>query len=94
MHVEKTEVMRTSRQPSAVQIMIDQKQLEDVGYFNCLCRMITNDAKCTREIKSRCNVAKAATTVLWKVRTATQLYPPEDSNPQQYHSESLKCSIL
>jgi hypothetical protein len=43
MHVDKTEIMRTSRQPPAVQIMIDQKQLENVGYFNCLCSMITND---------------------------------------------------
>ena len=94
MNVDKTEVMRTSRQPSAVQIMIDQKQLENVGYFKCLCSMITNDAKCTRDIKSRYAVAKAATTILWNVRTATKLYVPEDSNLEQYRRESLKCRIL
>ena len=34
MNVEKTKVMRISRQPSPVTIMIDQKQLENVVYFN------------------------------------------------------------
>jgi hypothetical protein len=40
--------------------MIDQKQPENVEYFNCLGSMITNDARCTREIKSRIAMAKAA----------------------------------
>jgi len=31
MNVEKTKVMRISRQPSPVQIMTDQKHLENVG---------------------------------------------------------------
>jgi len=36
-----------------VKIMIDQKKLENVEYFNSCCSMITNDARCTtREIKS------------------------------------------
>jgi hypothetical protein len=47
MNVEKTKVMRISRQPSAMEIMIDQKQLENVEYFNYLGSMITNDARCT-----------------------------------------------
>jgi hypothetical protein len=38
--------------------MIDQKQLENVEYFNYLGSMI-NDARCAREIKSRITVAKA-----------------------------------
>jgi len=46
MHAVITEVKGASKQPSAAQIMIDQKQLENVGYFNRLCSMITNDAKC------------------------------------------------
>jgi len=33
--------------------MTDQKQLENVEYFSCLGSMITNDARCTWEIKSR-----------------------------------------
>jgi len=37
MNVEKTKVMRISRQPSPVTIMIDQKQLENVE-----CGMINN----------------------------------------------------
>jgi hypothetical protein len=34
MNVEKTKVMRISRQPSPIKIMIDQKQLKNVEYFN------------------------------------------------------------
>jgi hypothetical protein len=40
-------------QPSPVQIMIDQNQAENVEYFNYLGSMITNDARCTREMKSK-----------------------------------------
>jgi len=40
--------------------MIDQKQPENVEYCNCLSSMVTNYAKCTREIKSRIAMAKAA----------------------------------
>jgi hypothetical protein len=35
-NVEKTKVMRISRQPSPIEIMMDQKQLENVEYFNYL----------------------------------------------------------
>jgi hypothetical protein len=58
--VEKTKVMRISRQPSPIQIIVDQKQPENVEYFNCLGSMITNDAGCTREFKSRIAMAKEA----------------------------------
>ena len=44
--------MRISSQPSPVQIMIDQKQHENVEYFNYLGSKITNDARCTHEINS------------------------------------------
>jgi hypothetical protein len=60
MNVEKTKVMRISRQPSPIKIMIDQKQLENVEYLKYLGSMITNDARCTHEIKSRIAMAKAA----------------------------------
>jgi hypothetical protein len=59
MNVEKTKVMRISRQPSPIKIMIDQKQLENLEYFSYLGSMITNDARCTREIKSGIAMAKA-----------------------------------
>jgi hypothetical protein len=58
MNVGKTKVMRISRQPSPMKIMIDQNQLENVEYFNYLGSMITSDARCTREIKSRIAMAK------------------------------------
>jgi hypothetical protein len=60
LNVEKFKVMRISRQPSPLQIMINKRQLQNVGYFNCFGSMITNDARCTREIKSRIAVTKAA----------------------------------
>jgi len=60
MNVGKTKVMRISRQPSPVTIMINQKQLENVECFKYLGSMLTNDARCTREIKSRIAMAKAA----------------------------------
>jgi len=60
MNVEKTKVMRISRQPSPVTIMIDQKQLESVECFKYLGSLLTNDGRCVREIKSRIAMAKAA----------------------------------
>jgi hypothetical protein len=49
-NVEKSKVTGISRQPSPIRIIRDQKQLENVEYFNCLSSMITNDATCAREI--------------------------------------------
>jgi len=53
--------MRLLRLPSTIQIMIDQKQLGNVEYFSCLGSMVTTDARCTREIKSRIAMEKAST---------------------------------
>ena len=55
----KTKVMRISRQPSPIQIMLDQKQPESAEYFSYLSSMITYDARCPQEIKSRMAMAKA-----------------------------------
>ena len=51
MNVEKTKVMRISRQPFLVKIMIDQKQLQNVGSFKYLGSILTNDSRCICEIK-------------------------------------------
>jgi hypothetical protein len=59
MNVVKTTVMGISRQPSPIHIMIDQKQMDNVEYFNCVGSMLTKDARCTREMKSRIAMAKA-----------------------------------
>jgi hypothetical protein len=40
--------------------MIDQKQLENVECFKYLGSMLTNDGRCTCEIKCRISMAKAA----------------------------------
>jgi len=60
MNVEKTKVMRISRQPSPATITIGQKQLENVKCFKYLCSTLTEDGRCTCEIKSRIAMAKAA----------------------------------
>jgi len=65
-NVEKTKVMRISRQPFQIKIMIDQKQLENVDCFKYLGSILTNDGSCTCKIKYRIAVAKAA---FYKKRT-------------------------
>jgi len=60
MNVEKTKVMRISRKPCPVKIMIDQKQLENVESFKYLGSSLTNDGRCTCEIKCRIGMVNAA----------------------------------
>jgi hypothetical protein len=60
MNVEKTKIMRISTQPFPVKIMIDQKQLENVEPFKYLGSILTNDGRCTCEIKGMIAMAKAA----------------------------------
>jgi hypothetical protein len=57
---KKTKVMKISRQPSSVEIMIHQKQPENAEYFNYLGSIIIKDARRTRELKSRNTMAKRA----------------------------------
>ena len=52
--------MRISRQPFLIKIMIDQNQLENVECFKYLGSMLTNDGRCTCEIKCGIAMAKAA----------------------------------
>ena len=52
--------MTIVKQPSQVQIMIDQRRLENLEYFSYVGSMITNYARCTREIKSKIAMAKTA----------------------------------
>ena len=58
-NVEKTKVMRISRQSFPVTIMIDQKQRENVECFKYLGSMLTNDGRYTCEITPRIAMAKA-----------------------------------
>jgi hypothetical protein len=48
------------RVPSSVTITIDQNQLENVKCFRYLGSLLTDDGRCTCEIKSRIAMAKAA----------------------------------
>ena len=58
---KKPKVVKITRQPSHVQIMIDKKkQVENVERLNCLNSMMTNDARCKHEYKSRISMAKAS----------------------------------
>jgi hypothetical protein len=60
MNVGTTKVMRMSRQPSPVTITIGQNQLDNVKYFKYLGSILTDDGRCTCEIKSRIVTEKAA----------------------------------
>jgi hypothetical protein len=51
---KKAKVMRKSRQSAPLQ------KPENVEYVSYLCSMMTNDARCTRDVKSRIVLAKAA----------------------------------
>ena len=51
---KKTNVMRIPRHQSPLHIMIDQKQQENMEYFNYLCSMI-NDATCTLKLNIGCH---------------------------------------
>jgi hypothetical protein len=62
MNVETTKVIRISRQSFPVKLMINQKQLENVESFKYLGSILTNDGRCTCEIKTRTAMAKAALT--------------------------------
>jgi len=53
MNVEKTEVMKISRQASSRQIMTDQKQLEDVEYFRYFGSMKTRGDLALEEAMNR-----------------------------------------
>ena len=70
-NVEKTKVMRISRQPFPVKIVIDQKQLENVESFKYLGSMLTNDGRCTCEVKCRIAMAKAAFNKMRALFTST-----------------------
>ena len=52
--------MIISRQPSLVRIVIEQKQLKNVEYFNYFGSMTVNDVRWTCEIKFKIAMAKVA----------------------------------
>jgi hypothetical protein len=60
MNVGKTKVMRISRQSLPVKLIIDRKQLDNVESFKYLGSILTNDGRCTCEIKCTIAMAKAA----------------------------------
>jgi hypothetical protein len=67
------QVKRISRQPSPVQIMIDKKKQGNVEYFNNLDTLITNDARCTRDSKSRIAITRA--TIVKKETLSPNIWP-------------------
>jgi hypothetical protein len=56
----KTKLMRISRQPTPVKIMIDQRQIENVESFKYLDSILTDDVRCTCEIKCWIAMGKTA----------------------------------
>ena len=70
-NVEKIKVMRISRKPFPLKIMIDQKQLQDVESFKYFGSMLANDGRCTCEFKSRIAMVKAAFNKIRALFTST-----------------------
>jgi len=60
MNVEEAKIMRISRQPSPIPIMVYETQLENAEYRNCVGSVITNGAVCMCKDKSKICMAKAA----------------------------------
>jgi len=54
--------MRISTITFSIEIMIDQKQLDNVECFRFVDRLVTSDARCTREIAFSFAIAKQHST--------------------------------
>ena len=59
MNVEKSKMIGISKQASPIHMMVDQTQPENMEYLNYVRSIITNDARCTQEVKSRISIANA-----------------------------------
>jgi len=59
MNVERTKVLRISRQPFPIQTTIDQKQKDNVEYFNYF-GIVINDVRCASGFIFRIAKATAA----------------------------------
>jgi hypothetical protein len=59
MEMEKLRYLANLTVLSAVQIVTDQQQLENMKCCNYIGRIITKDTRCTRDIKSKIAVTKA-----------------------------------
>jgi len=56
---KKAKLMRISKYPFQVQLMVDYKQLENAKNFGYLSSVVTNDARRARKIKSRISRTQA-----------------------------------
>jgi len=76
--------------------MTDQKQLENVEYFNYLGTMITNDARCIHGIKSRIDIQKQHSTKLKALFTSKLDLKFKEENIKVLHLEHsfvLYCNL-
>jgi len=69
--------------------MIDQKQLEDVETFKYLGSVLTNNGRCTCEIKSRITMAKAAFNKKRALFTSTLDLNEEQTNKKLHLEHSF-----
>jgi hypothetical protein len=61
-NIEKSKVMRISKKQKPLQIKVGGQKLENVEQFKHLGSLVTKDAYCTKEIRARIAMAKAAFT--------------------------------
>ena len=93
-NVEKTKVIRISRQTSPVTIMVNQTQLESVRCFKYLGSMLTNDGRCTCEIKCSIRPQKAVkclinSTIINQLLTTQTVDLPLFTYPNTYPSAGI-----
>ena len=60
MNIDKSQVMRVSRNNESLHIKVDSRELKEVDHFKYLGSVLTRDGYCTREIKMRIAIAKEA----------------------------------
>ena len=88
MNVETTKVLRISRQPSPIQIMIDQKQLKNVEYSSYLGSVMINNIRCTCEIISRITMEKQYSTIWRLFQQQTELKFREETTQMLHWGHS------
>ncbi|KDR18382.1 hypothetical protein L798_07764 [Zootermopsis nevadensis] len=59
-NIEKSKVMRIAAESRTLNVVIGNQQMENVEIFKYLGSIVTTDALCTKEVKARIAMAKAA----------------------------------
>ena len=59
-NIDKSQIMRVSRNNESLQIKVGNRELKEVSHFKYLESVLTRDGYCTRKIKMRIAIVKGA----------------------------------